>query len=58
MKNKGRIRFEMPGMEIVANTKFLSAFFMPYILKMNPVFGYQYNKTTRIASENVYNYLD
>lgn len=44
--------------EIAANTKFLSAFFTPYIWHMNLVSGYQYNKTTRITDENVYDYPD
>lgn len=53
MKNKERIGFEMLDMEdfifdceIEANTKFLSAFFAQYIWAIDPVFGYQYNKTT------------
>lgn len=60
MKNKGRIRFEIPDVEnsmfecvLAANTESLSAFFALYMWQMSPLCGYQYNKTTGTAGENV-----
>jgi hypothetical protein len=48
MKNKGRIRFEIPDMEdsmfdceMAANTKLHSVFFTPHVWQMNPTTGCQ-----------------
>lgn len=49
MKNKEIMKFEMP--DTAANIKFLSALLALYIWQTNPVFGYQYNKTTGIANK-------
>lgn len=37
MKNKRRIRFEKTDVKTAANTKFLSAFLVPFIWHTNPV---------------------